>query len=64
MNRFGVVAIAHGLALPAGGAAHAQEYPTKPIKMIVGFAAGGPTDVIARIMAPDMSAILGQSVIV
>ncbi len=33
----------------------AQEYPAKPVRIIVGFAAGGPTDVIARIMAQDMT---------
>jgi tripartite-type tricarboxylate transporter receptor subunit TctC len=41
-----------------------QDYPTKPIKLLVGFAAGGPTDVIARVIAQDMSASMGQSVIV
>jgi tripartite-type tricarboxylate transporter receptor subunit TctC len=44
--------------------ASAQAYPNKPVRMIVGFAAGGPTDVIARVMAQDMSVSLGQSVIV
>lgn len=42
----------------------AQAYPTKPVKVLVGFAAGGPTDVIARVIAQDMSVSLGQSVIV
>ena len=46
-----------------GGAA-AQDYPTKPVRIVVGFAAGGPTDVIARIVAQDMTASLGQSFIV
>jgi tripartite-type tricarboxylate transporter receptor subunit TctC len=41
-----------------------QTYPDKPIKVIIGFAAGGPTDVIARVLAQDMTATLGQSVIV
>src|SRR3981189_1036398 len=48
--------------LSAVGAAH--PYPSKPVKVIVGFAAGGPTDVIARVMAQDMSASLGQGFIV
>ncbi len=43
---------------------HAQNYPEKPIKIIIGFAAGGPTDVIARVLAQDMTGTLGQSVIV
>ena len=42
----------------------AQPYPNKPIKILIGFAAGGPTDVIARVLAQDMTATLGQSVIV
>ena len=41
----------------------AQTYPSKPITVIVPFAAGGPTDTIARIMAARMSKTLGQSVI-
>ncbi len=44
--------------------AHAQDYPTKPAKIVVGFGAGGPTDVIARIVAQDLTASLGQSFIV
>jgi len=46
------------------GAAVAQGYPARPVKILVGFAAGGPTDVIARIVAQDMGASLGQSFIV
>jgi tripartite-type tricarboxylate transporter receptor subunit TctC len=45
-------------------AAAAQEYPSKPVRFVVGFAAGGPTDVIARIMAQDMTASMGQAFIV
>ena len=41
-----------------------QTYPVKPIKVMIGFAAGGPTDVIARVLAQDISATLGQSVVV
>jgi tripartite-type tricarboxylate transporter receptor subunit TctC len=46
------------------GAASAQTYPTKPIKMLLGFAPGGPTDVIARVVAQDMTSVLGQAVVV
>jgi tripartite-type tricarboxylate transporter receptor subunit TctC len=48
------------------GSALAQNtgFPDRPIKMIVGFAAGGSTDVAARIVAQGMSGVLGQSVLV
>ena len=52
------------IAALAGAAASAQDYPAKPVKLVVGFAAGGPTDVIARVVAQDMAVSLGQGVIV
>jgi tripartite-type tricarboxylate transporter receptor subunit TctC len=57
----GAAAIA---ALSLAAPAYAQEFPAKPITMIVPFAAGGPTDIIARVMAESMSRTLGQQVIV
>ncbi len=47
----------------AGGAA-AQQYPTKSILMLVPFAAGGPTDTVARVVAQSMSKPLGQTLVV
>lgn len=44
--------------------AHAQDFPTHPIKLVVGYSAGGPTDVIARIIGQEISKTLGQPVIV
>lgn len=44
--------------------AWAQAYPTKPIMMVVPFAAGGPTDSIARIVAEHMSRTLGQQIVI
>ena len=59
----GTLAATAGLGLAAAPAA-AQEYPTRNITMIVPFAAGGPTDVIARIVSADMSKTLGQQIII
>jgi tripartite-type tricarboxylate transporter receptor subunit TctC len=44
--------------------AYGQAFPEKPIKLVVGYAAGGPTDVIGRLIAQDMAASLGQGVVV
>src|SRR6478672_4898387 len=43
---------------------HAQNYPTRSITMIVPFAAGGPTDVISRIVTANMAPTLGQSIVI
>jgi tripartite-type tricarboxylate transporter receptor subunit TctC len=59
---FGAFAAALSLGLATG--AQAQAYPNKPITMVVAFAAGGPTDVIARIVSEHMSKTLGQQIIV
>ncbi|HEY8608836.1 MAG TPA: tripartite tricarboxylate transporter substrate binding protein BugD [Noviherbaspirillum sp.] len=56
--------LAVGLALIASTAAYAQSYPTKSITVIVPFAAGGPTDTVARLVAQSMSKTLNQQVIV
>lgn len=50
--------------LATGGSATAQVYPARPITMVVPFPAGGPTDVIARIVAERMRESLGQPVII
>ena len=56
---------AGAVALPAvTHSAKAQAYPTRPITMVVPYAAGGPTDTIARIMAERLRASLGQIVMV
>lgn len=50
--------------LALAGTAHAQTYPSKPVTMLIPFAAGGPTDVVGRLVADHMSRTLGQPVII
>ena len=59
-------ALVVGVALGCGfiAAASADDYPTRPITMVVPFAAGGPTDVIGRLLAQYMGPSLGQNVVV
>ena len=64
MSRLWIVALAAAPALCLGGLARAQDYPSRPVNMVVAAAAGGPIDVFARIMAERMSPILGQRVVV
>jgi len=56
-----VAALAAAAAQPAGGQA---DYPTRPVRLIVGFAAGGGNDLFARLVGQKMSEYLGQSVVV
>jgi len=58
-----LIALVSALLLPFG-AALAQDYPVRPVTMLVPFAAGGPTDTIARLTAAGMTKSLGQQVIV
>jgi tripartite-type tricarboxylate transporter receptor subunit TctC len=58
-----LAALLSGLAIGATAAA-AQTYPERSITMVVPFAAGGPTDLVGRLMAEKMSADLGQDILV
>jgi tripartite-type tricarboxylate transporter receptor subunit TctC len=59
MHRRSLLALA---ALPV--AAHAQGFPDRPVTMVVPYAPGGSADVLGRVVAPAMSEVLGQSVVV
>jgi tripartite-type tricarboxylate transporter receptor subunit TctC len=52
------------LALIAASAAAAQDFPTRPIRMVIAFPPGGPTDFVGRLIADKMKDVLGQSVII
>ena len=56
------IAIALFASVFALSNAAAQTYPTKPIRMVVGFVAGGPTDAVARLFAQRLGNVLGQQV--
>jgi tripartite-type tricarboxylate transporter receptor subunit TctC len=57
-----IIALLFGLALL--GTSQAQNYPDKPIRIVVGYAAGGGNDIIVRVMQPEMQKGLGQPVII
>ena len=62
-HRLPALAVA-AAAFVATGAQAADNYPTRPIQLIVPFAAGGPTDIVGRIMGAKMSEIMGQTFVV
>jgi tripartite-type tricarboxylate transporter receptor subunit TctC len=69
MKIFKVLGLSAALTLttalaPLAGPALAQNYPAKPVKVVVGFAPGGPTDIVARLVAKHLSDDLGQSFVV
>ena len=57
-------AIAVAVGLGFAGNVAGQNYPVKPIKVVVPFAPGGPADVIGRIIGQQLNIILGQSLVV
>jgi tripartite-type tricarboxylate transporter receptor subunit TctC len=63
MRRLSLALLALGIATFAGPAS-AAPYPDRPVKILVGFSAGGGTDVAARVMAQKLTDALGQSVVV
>jgi tripartite-type tricarboxylate transporter receptor subunit TctC len=63
MSKLRVAAVAAGL-LATAGAVHAQEWPTRPVTLVVTFAAGSGDDLVARSFAPRLSELLGQQVVI
>ena len=64
MQRRQLVQLAGAAMASAAFGAQAQSFPSRPIKLIVAFPAGGPTDITMRVLAENAAKILGQSVIV
>src|SRR5262245_4967207 len=65
MNKLSLIAAALVAAIAsAPSTVHAQSYPSRPVTIIVPYPAGGPTDQVARQIAPKMAAKLGQNFVV
>src|SRR5262249_21495747 len=56
--------LAGALVVPAAPGAQAQDFPDRPIRLVVGFTAGGTTDFVARLLSERLRGLLGESVIV
>ena len=61
MKRIGIAAL---FAVATGASALAQTFPAKPVRIVVAFPAGGGTDIVARLLAPKLTELWGQQVLV
>jgi len=57
-------ASAFGVGISFSGPASAQTFPSKPVRIVIGFAPGGPSDIISRLVGTKMSEILGQQFVI
>lgn len=64
MRRFLAAFLGVALVLPAVGGARAQDYPNRPVRLVVAFTPGGTTDFVARLLSEPLRSLLGQSVVV
>src|SRR3984893_11853191 len=62
LHAFAGIVIAFALA--SAGVKAEDRYPSRPVRMVVSFAAGGPTDTVARIMGARMADLLGQQFLI
>jgi tripartite-type tricarboxylate transporter receptor subunit TctC len=63
-HRLGILLVTALAVLILGAPAHAQDYPSRTVKIVVAFPAGGPTDFVARLLADKLKGILGQGFII
>ena len=64
MKRHALGSLVAAFALACSGAQAEERYPSRPVRIVVSFSAGGPTDTVARVMGAKMAELLGQQVLV